>query len=64
MNLQYKYWYFEKALPSSFCNDVIKHALAKKDKKKAVLLVSILVKNLLKNNHYILKNIEIQTLFG
>ena len=34
MNLQYKYWYFEKALPSSFCNDVIKHALAKKDEKK------------------------------
>ena len=34
MNLQYKYWYFEKALPSSFCNDVIKHALAKKDERK------------------------------
>ena len=34
MNLQYKYWYFEKALPKSFCNDVIQHALAKKDERR------------------------------
>ena len=33
MNLEYNYWYFEKALPSSFCNDVIKHALSKKNER-------------------------------
>ena len=35
MNLEYKYWYFEKGLPSTICNDVIKHALAKKTQNKA-----------------------------
>ena len=31
MNLKYYYWYFQSALPESFCNDLIKYGNEKKE---------------------------------
>jgi hypothetical protein len=62
MNFKNAYWFFDRVLPSKFCDDIIKYGNSKKE--EIALTGNLKPENLNESTLKDLKKKEIQILFG